>query len=474
MRRRRKDGTAITVSMTGSPVPDATGAVVSISTISSRDPAQTLKQAERGEAQLPHARRLESLGQLAGGVAHDFNNLLTVILNDVAIVRQELTGATESDWPDRVKSADGDLAQVTRAADWAASLTHQLIAFAGEDETRPQALDLDTVVTAVEKMLRRTLGEHIELVTSLDGHLWPVHADPGQLEQVLVNLVVNARDAMPGGGTLTIDTSNSTAAADSIGGGSGSPEERSVRLRVSDTGVGMSPEVIEHVFEPFFTTKQENAGTGLGLATVDEVLARIEGHVQIYSEPGAGTTFSITLPADAGAAIPSTRPARFQRSPGRETVLVVEDEDDVLRVTKRILIRNGYQVVTAADGPEAIKIARDRRTEIQLLITDVGMPHMPGKDVAEKVRAIRPGIEVLFTSGYARRALISQGRLAPGTALVGKPFSEADLLGKVGQVLGDKFRASSEHAAASRRWPRPAATHTARACRRNRLLKADR
>ena len=389
-------------------------------------------------SQLQQAKRLESLGQLAGGVAHDFNNLLTVILSYTAFVRQELAAATESDWPARLNTADSDLAQVTRAADGAVSLTRQLLTFARPDAIRPQALDLDTVVTAVAEMLRRTLGEHIELVISLDGHLWPVLADRGQLEQVLVNLAVNARDAMPTGGTLTIDTTNRTVDADSIAGGSESPEGRNVRLRVSDTGMGMSPEVIEHVFEPFFTTKQEGKGTGLGLATTYGILAQNEGHVKIYSEPGTGTTFSIMLPVTAETAIPLSKPTARHRTPKTETVLVVEDEDAVLQVTKRILTRNGYQVVTAAGGQEAIRIAHDCQTEIDLLIIDAVIPHMLGKDLAEMVRAIRPEIEVLFMSGYARPVLTSQGRLDPSMALVEKPFSEADLLGMAGQALNDR------------------------------------
>ena len=440
--RRRKDGTAIAVSVTGSPVTDADGTVVGITTVSSsaqEPPPGEITDTEHGQASAQQAQRLENLGQLAGGVAHDFNNLLAVILNYVAFVRQELAAATDSDWPARLETASSDLAQVTRAADRASSLTRQLLAFARRDVIRPQALDLDTVVTSVEEMLRRTLGEHIELVTSLAGDLWPILADPGQLEQVLVNLAVNARDAMPAGGTLTIDTSNSTVDADSIAGGSQSPEGRNVRLRVSDTGVGMSREVIGHVFEPFFTTKNEGAGTGLGLATVYGILAQNEGHIKIYSEPGTGTTFSIMLPATAEAARPLSKPAAYHRTPKGETVLVVEDEEALLQVTKRILIRNGYQVLTAADGEEAIRIASDHPGGIHLLITDVVMPHMLGRDVAEQVRAVSPEIEVLFMSGYAQPVLTSQGRLDPNMALVEKPFSEADLLAKAGQVLNGKF-----------------------------------
>src|SRR6204780_2112825 len=262
------------------------------------DAQNALERKERLQAQ---AQRLESLGQLAGGVAHDFNNLLAVIL--------------------------------------------------------PQVLDLDTVITTVEEMLGRTIGEHVQLVTSLAGDLWPILADPGQLEQVLVNLAVNARDAMPAGGTLTIDTSNITVDADTIAGGSRARMGRNVRLRVSDTGTGMAADVAQHVFEPFFTTKPDGGGTGLGLATVYGILTQADGDIRIYSEPGHGTTFTITLPVTAEAAIRVTEPAPYQRAPKGETVLIVEDEEALREVTRRIFTRNGYNVITAANGPEAFRIA---------------------------------------------------------------------------------------------------------------------
>jgi CheY-like chemotaxis protein len=289
-------------------------------------------------------------------------------------------------------------------------------------------------------MLRRTLGEHVELDIILAGDLWPVLADPGQLEQVLVNLAVNARDAMPDGGTLTIDTSNVTVDADAIAGGAKARIGRNVRLRVSDTGAGMTAETAEHVFEPFFTTKRDNGGTGLGLATVYGILAQADGHIRIYSEPGTGTTFTITLPVTAEAAIPLGEPAPYQRKPRGETILVVEDEAALREVTKRILARNGYHVITAASGPEAIAVALGHPGEIHLLVTDVVMPHMLGKEVAERMRAIKPGIEVLFMSGYARPVLASQGRLDPNVALVEKPFSEASLLTMAGRVLNGHFQ----------------------------------
>jgi signal transduction histidine kinase/CheY-like chemotaxis protein len=403
------------------------------------DDALLWAQQEKSQEQLAQAQRLESLGQLAGGVAHDFNNLLAVILNYTAFAAEELTAVTESDWAERCESARGDLEQISRAGQRAAGLTRQLLAFARREVVQPRVLDLDTVITAVEEMLRRTLGEHVELVTSLAGDLQPVLADPGQLEQVLVNLAVNARDAMPGGGTLTMDTSNITVDAESIAGGSKAPPGQNVRLRVSDTGTGMPPDVIEHAFEPFFTTKKDGGGTGLGLATVYGILTQADGHIHIYSDPGGGTTFSIMLPATSQPATPKAAEMAYQRTPRGETVLVVEDEAALREVTRRILARNGYRVITAASGPEALDIARDHQGEIHLLVTDVVMPHMLGKEVAERMRLIKPETEVLYMSGYARPVLASQGRLEPGMALVEKPFSAADLLAKAGQVLNGHF-----------------------------------
>jgi signal transduction histidine kinase/CheY-like chemotaxis protein len=394
---------------------------------------------ERKDRSLLQAQRLESLGQLAGGVAHDFNNLLAVILNYLSFASEEIAAAAGPDPAPHLEAAGADLAEADRAARRAAGLTHQLLLFARRDVVRPQVLDLDGVITSVEEMLRRTLGEHVELVISRAGDLWPVLADPGQLEQVLVNLAVNARDAMPDGGTLTIDTGNITVDEDMVAGGSKAKIGRNVRLRVSDTGVGMSAETAEHVFEPFFTTRRDDGGTGLGLATVYGILMQSDGDIRIYSQPGTGTTFTITLPVTAEAAAPLAEPAPYQRKPRGETVLVVEDEAALREVTRRILVRNGYQVITADSGPEALAVAVSHSGEIHLLVTDVVMPHMLGKEVAERMRAIKPGIEVLFMSGYARPVLASQGRLDPNVALVEKPFSEATLLAMAGRVLNGHF-----------------------------------
>jgi nitrogen-specific signal transduction histidine kinase len=394
--------------------------------------------------QLQQAQRLENLGQLAGGIAHDFNNLLAVILNYVAFAAEELDPRPGADWPKRLESAHSDLRQVTRAVERAADLTRQLLAFARREVIRPQILDLDSVITAVADILRRTIGDHVELVTALGGDLWPVLADPGKLEQVLVNLAVNARDAMPGGGTLTIDTSNIIVDDDSIAGGSTAPPGRNVRLRVSDTGTGMTAEVAEHIFEPFFTTKDEGAGTGLGLATVYGIIAQAEGRIQVHSEPGTGTTFSIMLPVTAEAAVPAAELVPSQWTPDGQTVLVVEHDEALREVTRRIFTRHGCHVITAANGPQALDIARGHPGEIHLLVADVALPRMLGREVAEKIQAIKPGIEVLFMSGHAEPVLASQGKLDPGMVLVEKPFSEADLLAKAGQVLNGHARQTIE------------------------------
>lgn len=392
-----------------------------------------------GDAHLQKARRLENLGQLAGGIAHDFNNLLAVILNYTSFVTDDLAAAVDEDWRERVDAATRDLRQITLAGERAAALTRQLLAFARREVIRPQALDMNQVVGDLGEMLRRTLGEHVELAIELEKGLWPVLADPGQLEQVLVNLALNARDAMGGGGKLTIETANVVIDAETVAGGSKAPPGRNVRVRVSDTGAGMSTDVMDRAFEPFFTTKSEGEGTGLGLSTVYGILAQSEGTIQIQSAPGAGTTFIITLPVTEETNVLVEEIPKYHRSPEGETVLVVEDEDALREVTRRILARNGYRVITAADGAEALAIAKDYGAEIHLLVTDIVMPHMLGREVAERIADIKPEIKVLFMSGYARPVLASQGRLDPNVALIEKPFSEVELVRKAGEVLNGHF-----------------------------------
>ena len=394
--------------------------------------AQARADRERLQAQMHQGQRLEILGQLAGGVAHDFNNLLGVILNYAAFVAEELAAEPEQ----RLQAAGRDVAQIQRAAERAAELTHQLLAFARREVVQPRALDLNHVVVDVENLLRRTIGDDIDLSTNLAPELRLVLADAGQIEQVLVNLAVNARDAMSDGGTLSIDTANvviDTHTDPLLQAG------RYVRLRVGDTGAGMSAEVVEHAFEPFFTTKRDGAGTGLGLSTVYGIVAQAEGAVTIYSQPGAGTTFTILIPVTTEAVAPIDEPLPYERSPSGETVLIVEDQEALREVTERIFTRAGYHVITAANGAEAVTLAAQYDGDIHLLLTDVVMPNMLGKEVAEKIRQARPDIEVLFMSGYAQPVLASQGRLDPDVNLIEKPFSAATIIEKAGRLLNGQF-----------------------------------
>ncbi len=385
----------------------------------------------RAEGRLQQSQRLESLGQLAGGVAHDFNNLLSVILNYTAFIGEEVSAAANEPDGERWVAVSLDVEQVKRAADRAARLTQQLLTFGRREVVRPRVLNLNDVIAGVEQLLRQSIGAQIELLTSLSPNLRLVLADPGQLEQVLVNLVVNSRDAMPAGGTLTIDTENVDLAADSA-----LSTQPYVRLRVTDTGSGMERSTLDRVFEPFFTTKAKGDGYGLGLATVYGIVTQAAGDVRIYSKPGLGTTVSVLFPATdrdpRAAAMPVVAPLRC----GGETVLVVEDEDAMREVTTRILTRNGYQVLGAASGAEAIERALEHPGRIDLLLTDVVMPHLLGKDVAEQIAALRPEIRVLYMSGYAHPALTSQGTLDADVSLVEKPFSEQTLLARIDEALG--------------------------------------
>ncbi|MCU1451573.1 MAG: putative multi-sensor signal transduction histidine kinase [Acidimicrobiales bacterium] len=441
---RRKDGTEFPAEITLSPLETDEGILVSATV---RDVSERLEaQAERDrlkaqadrvglESQLHQSQRLESLGQLAGGVAHDFNNLLAVILNYSYFVEEEITAAASESGGERWGTAAADLEQIRRAAERATGLTRQLLAFGRREVVRPQVLNLNAVVRDVELLLRRTIGEEVELATSLDNNLWPVLADPGQMEQVLVNLAVNARDAMPTGGTVSIETKNvdidDTYAAQKPGLTSG-PH---VRLRVSDTGTGMESEVLGRAFEPFFTTKPKGEGSGLGLPTVYGIVTQAGGHALIHSQRDVGTTFTALLPATEELASPGEEPAPTHRPRGGETVLVVEDEDAMREVTRRILARNGYDVLTAAGGTEAMALANAREDDIDLLLTDVVMPNMLGKEVATRLVALRPGLRVLYMSGYAQPVLASKGTLDAGVNLLEKPFFEPVLLARVREVL---------------------------------------
>ncbi|WP_204297206.1 PAS domain S-box protein [Actinoplanes campanulatus] len=382
---------------------------------------------QRLEARIQQTQRLESLGQLAGGIAHDFNNLLAVILNYASFIIEDSAGTPPA----------SDAEQIARAARRGSDLTHQLLAFARREVIRPRPLNLNDVVTEVHQMLKRSLGEHITLTVRTADGLPSVMMDPGQMEQVLVNLAVNGRDAMPTGGRLTIDTAAFEVDTEHTATQASLPPGPYVRLRVSDTGTGMPREVIDKVFEPFYTTKPSGQGTGLGLATVYGIITQAGGTVQIYSEVGIGTTFTILLPAT------DVEPQeQVPEEPGLDltghgaTVLVVEDEEALRDVTCRILRRAGYTVLAAGGGDEALRLAAENSVDV--LLTDVIMPNMLGKDLADAVRERWPGTRVLFMSGYAQPVLTTHGTLSAEVHLLEKPFTGAELMRALHEELQAK------------------------------------
>jgi PAS domain S-box-containing protein len=397
-----------------------------------RERLRTQAERDRLERQLQQSQRLESLGQLAGGVAHDFNNLLGVITNYAAFVAEELKQPASRP---PGQSALSDVEQIQLAAERATRLTHQLLAFARREVVQPRVLNLNNIVAAILSLLRRTLGEHIELVTSLSPGLDAVLADPGHIEQILVNLAVNARDAMTRGGKLTIETGNIDVDEAYAATHANLRTGRYAALKVSDNGCGMPPEVADRAFEPFFSTKPKGEGSGLGLATIYGIVTQAGGNVRIYSEPRLGTTITVLLP------VTDQQPPPGEQPPGRpgrgsgELVLLVEDEPAMREVTRRILVRNGYRVISAASGQEAVNAAATSPDPITLLLTDVIMPGMQGKEVSQRVSEIRPGIAVLYMSGYTEGLLSAQDVLEPGIILIEKPFTEASLLAKIGEIL---------------------------------------
>ncbi|MFL5299982.1 MAG: ATP-binding protein, partial [Anaeromyxobacteraceae bacterium] len=371
------------------------------------------------------AQKLESIGRLAGGVAHDFNNLLTVILSCADALDEDVRAGAPA-------NAE-DIHEIRAAGRRASELTRQLLAFARKQVIAPVPLDLNAVVRGSEKLLRRVLGEDVELVVKLQEGLWSTRCDAGQLEQVIVNLVVNARDALPRGGRITVETSNVHAHQ----AGARAPDARDhVRLVVRDAGTGMSPEVKAHLFEPFFTTKAQGRGTGLGLATVYGIVKQSDGSVHVESEPGVGTAVEIWLPrsGDAAAIAPPAPPAAVVLR-GTERLLVVEDDPHVREVTVRSLRGGGYDVLVAQSGEEALALDAAKACDVRLLVTDVVMPGVDGRALAEDLLRRHPALRVLYVSGYPQDALADGGVLAPGVELLPKPFTPAALLARVRAVL---------------------------------------
>ncbi|HVY37183.1 MAG TPA: ATP-binding protein [Polyangia bacterium] len=386
----------------------------------------------KSEEQLRQSQKLEALGRLAGGIAHDFNNLLSVILSCAEIVSADLKPGDP---------AGIELQEIKKAGGRAAELTRQMLAFSRQQVLDLRIVDLNEVVAGVNKMLARVLGEDVELKALLAPRLANVRADPGQIEQVLMNLVVNARDAMPSGGKLTIETSNVELDAAYAREHLGVPPGRYVMLAVSDTGTGMDRNTQARIFEPFFTTKDLGRGTGLGLSTVFGIVKQIEGHIWVYSEPGAGTTFKIYLPqADGKVAAP---PAAGPPAPdlrGTETILLVEDEEQVRAVAVGILKKAGYHVLEARTPGEALLASEEHPVEIHLLVTDVVMPKMNGRQLADRIAAMRPAIKTIFMSGYTDNVILHHGVLDAGVAFLQKPFTPTSLARKVREVLGPVIR----------------------------------
>ncbi len=436
---RRKDGTTLPVLIEERLLRDEKGQILGIRSavedITER--RQTQEALRRSEEQLRQWQRVEAIGRLAGGVAHDFNNLLMTIKGCSELLLSAF---------DRRDPRREEVEEILKAADRATSLTRQLLAFGRRQVLQPQLLNLNSVVINMDKMMRRLIGEDIQLVTILDKELWSVKVDPGMIEQVIMNLAVNSRDAMPHGGKLILETSNVIHDEEYASSHISVKPGHYVMLAVSDNGCGMDKETQSHLFEPFFTTKEKGKGTGLGLSTVYGIIKQSGGNIWPYSEAGQGTTFKIYLPrADKMASMykPRSRPATAPG--GTETILLVEDEEAVRAMVSRILQNKGYTLLEASNGNEAIQISQQYEGPIHLMVTDVIMPQMSGRELAERLVPTLPEMKVLYMSGYPDNTIVQHGVLEAGTAFLQKPFTLNALELKVREVL-DSSRAPSEAA----------------------------
>jgi PAS domain S-box-containing protein len=422
--RVRKDGARFWASVVINAINDPAGQLLGFAKVT-RD----LTERRAAEERISQAQKMEAVGQLTGGIAHDFNNLLTVISGNIEALQRRLP-----------KDANADLHRLANSAlhgaERAAILTHRLLAFSRRQPLEPRSVVVNTLIAGMSEMLRRTLGESIAIEAVLAGGVWPIFADGNQLESALLNLAINARDAMPDGGKLTIECANVHLDDDYAASAEIAPGQYVV-ISVSDTGIGMTPETVSKAFDPFFTTKEIGQGTGLGLSQVYGFIKQSSGHVKIYSELGLGTTVKLYLPryfsSDSPAEI--SEAARSVARGAGETILVVDDETDVRSLAVEILLELGYVVLDAPDGPAALRIL-DAHREIELLLTDVGLPGgMNGRQLADEAKRRRARLKVLFTSGYARNAIVHHGRLDPGVELLAKPFTYATLAARVRRIL---------------------------------------
>jgi PAS domain S-box-containing protein len=421
--RCRKDGTTFMANVVINAIRDASGRLLGFAKIT-RD----ITEKKAAEEQLRQAQKMEAVGQLTGGVAHDFNNLLTVIMGNLEHLDRILQPA---------QSTQRIIAAALRAASRAALLTHRLLAFSRRQPLMPEVLWANKLVAGISELLRRTLGESILIETVLAGGLWPTLADGNQLENALINLAINARDAMPEGGKLTIETANTHLDEAYARMHEEVQPGQYVGIFVTDTGAGMARETVAHAFEPFFTTKEIGQGTGLGLSQVYGFIKQSGGHVKIYSEVGEGTTVKLYLPRYRGAEnVVDERPETYQLPRGRsELVLIVEDDPDVRDYTVEMVGDLGYSVLSAPDGASALRLL-DSHRQVSLLFTDVGLPGgMNGRQLAEQALRRQPRLKVLYTTGYARNAIVNQGRLDPAVEVVFKPFTYSDLATKIRHVL---------------------------------------
>ena len=436
----RKDGEIVWVRLTGSVIRPPVGERYLASFIEDTTALrQGRAEIQRLERELQRSRRLASLGQLVGGISHDFSNTLTVVANYASLVRDELVIAEATDSAAKWGPVRWDVEQIAEAADRAKKLIRHLVAFAKRQETEPVLVDLGQMISDASGLLREVLGEHVPIVTRQADGLWEVQADPGLLQQAIVNIALNARDAMPGGGQLVIDAANidmESLPAD----WQGTPElaellpGRYVAFRVTDTGTGMDAGTGERAFEPFFTTKGGDSAAGLGLSVVRRFATQAGGHAWLRSEPGQGTTVTVVLPAAAGSDSPAIYQARAMESAGM--VLVVDDEPAIRSVAHRVLTTAGYQVVTAANGDEAVRLLRDPELKVDMVLTDIVMPGMSGAAFAAQARAMRPGLPMLFMSGYEQQDVVGAASgIDSFEQIISKPFSRPALLAKVTQML---------------------------------------